>query len=47
MSIKNYMQIIRVNIFARFLGLSEKNANYTIEELKKYLEVLDYSVNLC
>ena len=47
MSLKNYLPIIRVNIFSRFLGLMEKNINYSNEELRKYLEVLDFCTNQC
>jgi hypothetical protein len=33
LSIKKNLKIIRVNIFAKFMGLLESNVNYTVEEL--------------
>ena len=33
---------MRVNIFAKFIGLLEGNANFTKEEFNKYIEVSDF-----
>ena len=40
------MQNIRINVFARFFGLAEESVNFSIDELKKYLELLDFTVNI-
>ena len=46
LSIKKQLSFFRVNIFARFLGLLEPNyLNYSIDELNKYLEALDFVIN--
>lgn len=33
-------------MFAKFIGLADGAANYSNEELKKYLEILDFTVNI-
>ncbi|CAD8054770.1 unnamed protein product [Paramecium sonneborni] len=40
-SIQKNIAIVRVNVFARFLGLLEDSSNFSLEEQKKYLEALD------
>lgn len=45
LSIKKNLKIIRVNIFAKFMGLLESNVNYTVEELQKYLEAVEFMNN--
>lgn len=48
LSLKRYMQIFRVNMFARFLGiLEQKSLNFTLDEFNKYIETLDYIQNQC
>lgn len=43
LSIKKYITILRVNIFARFLCLLDnKTENFTLVESNKYIEVLNY-----
>ncbi|CAD8157084.1 unnamed protein product [Paramecium pentaurelia] len=45
LSIKKYLNIIRVNIFAKFLGLLEDKVNYTVEEQQKYLQAHEFIQN--
>ncbi|CAD8162817.1 unnamed protein product [Paramecium pentaurelia] len=45
-SVKHYKQIVRINNFAKFLGLFDDCVNYTIDEMKKYLESFDYVTNI-
>ncbi|CAK94800.1 unnamed protein product (macronuclear) [Paramecium tetraurelia] len=40
-SIQKNIAIVRVNVFAKFLGLLEESSNFSLEEQKKYLEALD------
>ncbi|KAL4477527.1 hypothetical protein ABPG74_002677 [Tetrahymena malaccensis] len=48
LSLKRYMQIFRINMFARFLGiLEQKSLNFTLDEFNKYIETLDYIQNQC
>jgi hypothetical protein len=35
-----------VNNFAKFLGLFDDCVNYSIDEMKKYLEAFDYVTNI-
>ena len=42
LSIKKYLHIVRINLFARFLGLLEINANYNVDELNRYLEGVEF-----
>ncbi|KAL4486122.1 hypothetical protein ABPG72_012175 [Tetrahymena utriculariae] len=46
LSIKKYSQILRINMFSRFLGLQEGNMNFTTDELNKYIDVLDFINNI-
>ncbi|EAR93904.2 F-box protein (macronuclear) [Tetrahymena thermophila SB210] len=46
LSIKKYSQILRINMFSRFLGLQEGNMNFTTDELNKYIDVLDFINNV-
>ncbi|CAD8083559.1 unnamed protein product [Paramecium sonneborni] len=45
-SVKHYKQLVRINNFAKFLGLFDDCVNYTIDEMKKYLEAFDYVTNI-
>ncbi|CAD8141379.1 unnamed protein product [Paramecium pentaurelia] len=45
LSVKKNIKIVRINMFARFMGLLEQNVNYTIEEQQKYLEAWDFMNN--
>ena len=42
LSIKKYLHIVRINLFARFLGLLDGAANYTVDELNKYIECMEF-----
>ncbi|CAK88359.1 unnamed protein product (macronuclear) [Paramecium tetraurelia] len=42
LSVKKNIKVIRINMFARFMGLLELNVNYTVEEQQKYLEAWDF-----
>ncbi|CAD8159644.1 unnamed protein product [Paramecium octaurelia] len=42
LSIKKYVQIVRVNMFAKFMNILEEKSNYRVEELQRYLEALEY-----
>lgn len=42
LSVKKYLHIVRINIFARFLGLIEGPGNFSVDELNKYIECLDF-----
>ena len=43
MSVKKYIQILRINTFAKFLGLFDDNSNYTLDELNKYTDVMEWT----
>lgn len=45
LSVKHHKQIVRINVFAKFLQLFDSAVNYNIDELKKYLEAFDFIVN--
>jgi len=42
LSVKKYIYIVRINLFARFLGLLDGSSNYNLDEFGKYLEAMDY-----
>lgn len=42
LSLKKYLHIIRINLFARFLGLLNGAGNYNLDEFNKYIEALDF-----
>ena len=42
LSVKKYLYIVRINLFARFMGLLDGSSNYSLEEFNKYLEAADY-----
>ena len=44
-SVKKYLHIVRINLFARFMGLLEDKANYTGDEFNKYIEGIDHIKN--
>ena len=47
LSIKKHLSFFRVNIFARFLGLLDQNyLNYSVDELNKYNNALDFIMNI-
>ncbi|EAR99655.1 hypothetical protein TTHERM_00589920 (macronuclear) [Tetrahymena thermophila SB210] len=47
LSIKKYLSILRVNMFARFIGLIEnRTLNFSLDECNKYIEVLNYVFNI-
>lgn len=46
LSVKKYSQILRINVFSKFLGLSEGSLNYSNDEFNKYIEVLDFVTNI-
>ncbi|KAL4486029.1 hypothetical protein ABPG72_003963 [Tetrahymena utriculariae] len=47
LSIKKYLSILRVNMFARFIGLIEnRTLNFSLDECNKYVEVLNYVFNI-
>ncbi|CAD8155780.1 unnamed protein product [Paramecium octaurelia] len=46
LSVKKYIQIVRVNMFAKFMNLLEEKSNYRVEELQRYLEALEYVQNI-
>jgi hypothetical protein len=47
LSIKQHMQTFRVNIFARIVNLFDANLNFSIDEVKKFIEGMDYLVYQC
>ena len=42
LSIKKYLHIVRINLFARFMNLLDGASNFTLDEFNKYLEALDF-----
>lgn len=38
LSVKKYLHIVRINLFARFLSLLQGSSNFTADEFSKYLE---------
>lgn len=46
LSIKRNIQIFRINVFAKFLGLLDAVQNFPLEDLNKYIQVLDYVMNV-
>ena len=45
LSVKKYMHIVRINLFARFMSLSQGSSNFNVDEFNKYLEGLDFITN--
>ena len=46
LSVKKYLYIVRINLFARFMGLLDGSSNYNLDEFNKYLEAMDYTSKL-
>lgn len=46
LSVKKYLYVVRINLFARFMGLLDGSSNYNLEELNKYLEAIEYTSKL-
>lgn len=46
LSLKKNSNIFRVNMFSRLLGLFDEKTNYSLEELNKYIEGLDFCLNV-
>jgi len=42
LSVKKYLYIVRINLFARFMGLLDGSSNYNLDEFNKYLEAMEY-----
>jgi len=42
LSIKKYLHIVRINLFARFMSLLDGTSNFNLDEFNKYLEALDF-----
>lgn len=42
LSVKKYLHIVRINLFARFLGLLDGATNYTVDEFNKYVECMEF-----
>jgi len=45
LSLKKYLHIVRINLFARFMGLLENKANYSVDEFNKYIDGIDFIQN--
>lgn len=39
------MSSFRINTFAKFLSLLDKQLNYSADEYNKYIEILDFVLN--
>lgn len=46
LSSQHFQNIFRVNVFARFLNILDDSINYNVDELKKYLEGVNYLTNI-
>jgi hypothetical protein len=46
LSVKRHCNLLRVNVFGKFMGLFDEASNFSVDELQKYLEALDYLMNL-
>ena len=47
LTIKNYSHIFRINVFAKMINILDSKVNYTIDEMKKYLEGFEYITEIC
>ena len=47
LSILNYLHVFRVNLFARMMSLLDEQLNFSVDEMKKYIEGLDFLLNVC
>ena len=45
LSVKKYMHIVRINLFARFMSLSQGSSNFNVDEFNRYLDGLDFITN--
>ena len=45
LSVKKYLHIVRINLFARFMGLLQGPSNFTVDEFNKYLEGVEFINN--
>jgi hypothetical protein len=45
LSVKKYLHIVRINLFARFMGLLEGSSNYNVDEFNKYIEGVESIFN--
>jgi hypothetical protein len=46
-SVKNYSQVFRINVFARMINILDEKLNYSVDEMKKYLEAFEYLIYFC
>lgn len=47
LSVKKMSNVLRVNLFARFLGLLDgRSTNFSLDEFNKYIEVLNFVFNV-
>ena len=42
LTVKNYLHIFRINVFARLLNILDNKLSYSVDEMKKYLEGFEY-----
>lgn len=42
LSVKKYLYVVRINLFARFMGLLDGISNHNLDEFTKYLEATEY-----
>ena len=47
LSIINYLHIFRINVFAKMMNLLDESLNYSVDEIKKYFEGMDFLMNIC
>jgi len=45
LSVKKYLHIVRINLFARFMNLLQGPSNFTVDEFNKYLEGVEFINN--
>ncbi len=45
LSVKKYLHIVRINLFARFMNLLQGPTNFTVDEFNKYLEGVEFINN--
>lgn len=42
LSVKKYLYVVRINLFARFMGLLDGISNHNLDEFTKYIEATEY-----
>jgi len=47
LTVRNYSQVFRISVFAKMINILDSKVNYTVDEMKKYLEGFEYLTEIC